>query len=163
MIYRNLTTSEKFEYFKRDTIITACLIIAVPVCLQYFGNLIADMILAICGVSIFVMIMKIIAEASIDHIRQVSLTEFEDRISIDRQVVTIQGLPEGYFYEIEDLDGFESTEQTFEIVQDSESSDRSFSLVDKDGRDYELTYNEIAMLKRLSGRTRLICKETTNN
>lgn len=163
MIYRNLTTSEKFEYFKRDTIITACLIIAVPVCLQYFGNLIADMILAICGSSIFVMIMKIIAEASIDHIRQVSLTEFEDRISIDRQVVTIQGLPEGYFYEIEDLDGFESTEQTFEIVQDSESSDRSFSLVDKNGRDYDLDYNEIAMLKRLSGRTRLICKETTNN
>lgn len=163
MIYRNLTTFEKFEYFKQDTIITACLIIAVPVCLQYFGNLIADMILAICGASIFVMIMKIIAEASIDHIRQVSLTEFEDRILIDRQVVTIQGLPEGYFYEIEDLDGFESTEQTFEIVQDSESSDRSFSLVDKDGRDYELDYNEIAMLKRLSGRTRLICKETTNN
>lgn len=163
MIYRNLTTSEKFEYFKQDTIITACLIIAVPVCLQYFGNLIADMILAICGASIFVMIMKIIAEASIDHIRQVSLTEFEDRILIDRQVVTIQGLPEGYFYEIEDLDGFESTEQTFEIVQDSESSDRSFSLVDKNGRDYDLDYNEIAMLKRLSGRTRLICKETTNN
>lgn len=163
MIYRNLTTSEKFEYFKRDTIITASLVIAVPVCLQYFGNLIADMILAICGASIFVMIMKIIAEASIDHIRQVSLTEFEDRISIDHQVVTIQGLPEGYFYEIEDFDRFESTEQTFEIVQDSESSDRSFSLVDKDGRDYDLDYNEIAMLKRLSGRTRLICKETTNN
>lgn len=163
MIYRNLTTSEKFEYFKRDTIITACLIIAVPVCLKYFGNLIVDMILAICGASIFVMIMKIIAEASIDHIRQVSLTEFEDRISIDRQVVTIQGLPEGYFYEIEDFDEFELTEQTFEIVQDSESSDRSFSLVDKEGRDYTLDYNEIAMLKRLSGRTRLICKETTNN
>ena len=163
MIYRNLTTSEKFEYFKRDTIVTAGLIIVIPICLRYFGNLIADMILAICGASIFVMIMKIIAEASIDHIRQVSLTEFEDRISIDRQVVTIQGLPEGYFYELEDFDGFESTEQTFEIVQDSESSDRSFSLVDKDGRDYELDYNEIVMLKRLSGRTRLICKETTNN
>ena len=162
MIYRNLTTSEKFEYFKRDTIVTAGLIIVIPICLRYFGNLVADMILAICGASIFVMIMKIIAEASIDHIRQVSLTEFEDRISIDRQVVTIQGLPEGYFYEIEDFDGFESTEQIFEIVQDSESSG-SFRLVDKDGRDYALDYNEIAMLKRLSGRTRLICKDTTNN
>lgn len=163
MIYRNLTTSEKFEYFKRDTIVIASLIIVIPICLKYFGNLIADMILAICGASIFVLMMKIIAEASIDHIRQVSLTEFEDRISIDRQFVTIQRLPEGYFYEIEDFDGFESKEQVFEIVKDSQNSNESIKLIDETGRDYEIDHNEVAMLKRLSGRTRLICREITNN
>ena len=78
--------------------------------------------------------------------QQANLTEIKDYIKIDNDKLTIESLPDKYYYKNKELKREQSHD--FKIIKDAFYRDNDIKLVDKTNKEYMISKEELEYIKR---------------